>query len=105
MTKVIKELAVAVSTYEDHSTGKQKNRYKNVGVLMETEGRDGQKNRFLLLDRSFNPAGVPAKPGSDKIIVSMFSPQEERSHDAGSRAPIESHEPGASRQLDDEIPF
>lgn len=76
MAKVLKELAVAVGSYEDRTTGQTKNRYRNIGVLMESEGQDGV-NRYLLLDRTFNPAGVPFKPGSDKIIISMFSPRDD----------------------------
>ena len=73
--KVLKELAVAVSTYEDRNTGQTKNRYKNIGVLMQTVNDQGEKNTFLMLDRSFNPAGVQFKPGSDKILISMFDPR------------------------------
>lgn len=72
--KVLKELAVAVASYEDRNTGQMKHRYKNIGVLMETEN-NGQVNRFLMLDRSFNPAGVPFKQGSDKILISLFDPK------------------------------
>lgn len=75
-TKVLKELAVAVASYEDRSTGQTKNRYRNIGVLLESENERGEKNRFLMLDRSFNPAGVPFKPGSDKILISMFDPRD-----------------------------
>ena len=75
-TKVLKELAVAVASYEDRNTGQTKNRYRNIGVLMESENERGEKNLFLMLDRSFNPAGVPFKPNSDKILISMFDPRD-----------------------------
>lgn len=73
--KVLKELAVAVASYEDRSSGQQKNRYKNIGVLMESTNDRGEVNTFLMLDRSFNPAGVPFKLGSDKILISLFDPK------------------------------
>lgn len=75
--KVIKELAVAVASYEDRATGQTKNRYKNIGVVMESTNDRGETNTFMMLDRSFNPAGVPFKPGSDKILVSMFEPRQD----------------------------
>lgn len=71
MATLVKELAVAVSSYTDPATGQQKSRFQQIGVLM----RNDQGDDFILLSRSFNPAGVPFKPGSDKIIVSCFDPK------------------------------
>lgn len=110
MTKVLKEMAVAVASYEDRNTGQTKNRYKNIGVLMESENEDGSKNRFLLLDRSFNPAGVPAKPGSDKIMVSLFDPRERdgqsgQSNNQGGQSASHESAPPTGGVLDDDIPF
>ena len=68
--KKIKELSVKTGSYET-SEG-TKNRYENIGAIMEKE--DGGK--FMFLKRSFNPAGVPFKDGSDSIIVSMFDVKE-----------------------------
>lgn len=76
MAKVLKELAVSVGSYEDRSSGQMKNRYENIGVLMEVVNDRGETNRFLMIKRSFNPAGVPFKPGSDKILISMFDPRD-----------------------------
>jgi hypothetical protein len=110
-TRVLKELAVAVSTYEDRSTGQQKNRYKNIGVMMENTNDRGEKNTFLMLDRSFNPAGVAFKPGSDKILVSMFDPKprdgqddSDSRRDPGRQAPA-GYGAGGRPDLDDEVPF
>lgn len=109
-TRVLKELAVAVATYEDRATGQQKNRYKNIGVMMESTNDRGEINTFLMLDRSFNPAGVPFKPGSDKILVSLFDPKPKDSQDANaSRRDPARQAPdgyGGRPDLDDEtIPF
>ena len=30
----------------------------------------------ILLNRSFNPAGVPFKDGSDVVMISMFDPKD-----------------------------
>jgi hypothetical protein len=110
-TKVLKELAVAVSTYEDRATGQQKNRYKNIGVMMESINDRGEQNTFLMLDRSFNPAGVAFKPGSDKILVSMFDPKPKDGQDDNvSRRDTARQQPagygaGGRPDLNDEIPF
>lgn len=69
----VKDLAVVTGTYQ--SNGETKKRYANVGALME--GDDG--NRFLMLNRHFNPAGVPFKDGSESILVSMFDPRDQNS--------------------------
>lgn len=111
-TKVVKELAVAVAQYEDRQTGQTKNRYENVGVLMESTNDRGEINQFLMLNRSFNPAGVPFKPGSDKILISMFDPRPRDGQQAGQqRSQTQQGEQAAAAPggqaagYDDEIPF
>ena len=82
MNRILKEMAVVVATYEDRNTGQQKNRYRNIGVMMEAE-KDGQRFQYLLLDKTFNPAGVLTKPGSDKVYVSLFEPRDRTGSDQG----------------------
>lgn len=86
MARVVKELAVVVATYEDRQSGQQKNRYENIGVMMESTDQQGRVNTFLMLNRSFNPAGVPFKPGSDKILISMFDPRPRDGQQGGGAA-------------------
>jgi len=71
MAKVVKELAVVTSSYVDQRDGVERSRFENIGVMMEDE----KGNPFILMNRHFNPAGVPFKPGSDKIIISCFDPK------------------------------
>jgi len=66
MTKKTKDLAVKVGTYL--KDGKEKGRYVNVGAVLQ--GDDG--GTFILLDRTFNPAGVPNPENKPTVIVSMF---------------------------------
>lgn len=66
MTKKIKDLAVKIGTYQ--KGGETKNRYINIGCILEKD--DGGK--FMLLERTFNPAGVPNPEGKDTVLVSMF---------------------------------
>ena len=56
--KKIKDLAVKVA---------DKN-WVNIGCIMEKD--DGGK--FMILNRTFNPAGVPNPENRDTLIVSMF---------------------------------
>lgn len=67
MTKKIKDLAVAGSKYTDRE-GNEKTNWINIGSIMEKD--DGGK--FMILSRTFNPAGVPNPENKDSLIVSMF---------------------------------
>ncbi|OPX89077.1 MAG: hypothetical protein A4E53_01685 [Pelotomaculum sp. PtaB.Bin104] len=63
------DVAVKVGTYE--KDGETKGRYENVGAVME-----GENGKFILLKRTFNPAGVPNEDNRDKVILSLFKPKE-----------------------------
>jgi hypothetical protein len=67
MTKKIKDLAVALSKWTDRD-GNEKTNWINIGSIMEKD--DGGK--FMILSRTFNPAGVPNPENKDSLIVSMF---------------------------------
>jgi len=60
---------IAVKTGEYQKDGQTKGRYKNIGVVMK--GDDGS---FIILDRTFNPAGVPNPENRDTLIASLFEP-------------------------------
>jgi hypothetical protein len=72
MAHKLKDIAVKTSTYTDRNSGLEKGRYENVGVMMQ--GDDG--NQFIILNRTFNPAGVPVAPGKDTVILSLFDPKD-----------------------------
>lgn len=74
------DLAVAVGSYTDRS-GNEKKRWKNIGSVVQT--KDGGK--VILIDRTFNPAGVPVEDGRDQIMVSMFEPKEENGGNSASK--------------------
>jgi len=70
-TRKAYDLAVVVGHYTDNA-GTEKSRYQNVGVVLEKD--DG--GRFILMDRSFNPAGIPFDGSKgNTILVSMFEPK------------------------------
>lgn len=93
-TRKLYDLAVKTGSYTDRD-GKDKGRWKNIGSVLQME--DGGK--VILIDRSFNPAGVPFREGSDQIMVSMFDPKQDGAAPAP-RAPAP-REP----DVDDDIPF
>jgi hypothetical protein len=94
------DLVVKVGEYTD-GQGQTKGRFKNVGVMM-----DGDKGPYILLDRTFNPAGVGGNEGRESIIVSLYEPKDgaggQSSHSA---AKADGYQPKA-RDLDgDDVPF
>ena len=77
MSKKVYDLAVKLG---------EKN-WLNVGAVLEKD--DG--GRFIILERSFNPAGVPNPDNKSSLIISMFEPKQK---DGDKSAPT-----------DDDIPF
>lgn len=63
------DLATKVGTYEKN--GETKNRYKNVGLILENE--EGKK--MVMIDPTFNFAAVRREDGKDMVMVSMFEPK------------------------------
>ena len=64
------DVACKCGSYEKN--GETKNRYINVGVILEKE--DGGK--FMLLNRTFNPAGIPNPDNKDTVLLSFFEPKQ-----------------------------
>jgi hypothetical protein len=81
------DLAVVTRTYEKN--GESKKAYLNIGAVMEKDGK-----QYMMLNRHFNPAGVPHRDGSDTIMVSMFEPRDD------SQKPSKQ-----TQQFDDDTPF
>lgn len=71
MATKVKDLAVKVSEYVDNTTGQTKGRFENIGAVLR--GDDG--GEFLMLNRTFNPAGVPNPRGQDSVLIGMFDPK------------------------------
>lgn len=100
MPKKIKDLAVKTGSYTDRQ-GVEKGRWQNVGSVLQLD--DGGK--VILLNRHFNPAGVPFKDGSDVVMISMFDPKDKDGNPiaadgAKKKAPV-----ATSDGPDDDIPF
>lgn len=93
------DAAVKTGTYE--SNGQTKNRYENVGIVMEND----KGELSLLLKATFNPAGVPRDAGRESIFVSFFTPKGDNNQPtAHDTAKQNAYQPEAQK-LDDEVPF
>lgn len=92
---IIYDLVVVVGEYE--KDGAVKKKYKNVGAVHK-----GQNGPFIILDRTFNPAGVgnTTNDGS-AIYVNCF---EKRQDQPKSQNQQNTDFPGDAAQ-DDDIPF
>jgi len=88
------DLSVKTGEYTDRD-GQTKGRYMNIGVMMETD-----KGPYILLNRTFNPAGVPGNADRDNIMVSLFEPRDNQS-----QAPAQQRQAPVQRDLDDDVPF
>jgi hypothetical protein len=89
----VKDLCVKIGSYQ--KDGQEKGRWKTIGAIID----DGKGGEFMFLDRSFNPAGVPFKEGSESIVVSMFDP---KGYENNAQPTQQQQQPV---NLDDEIPF
>ena len=100
--KKIRELVVKTGSYRDRD-GNEKPRWKNVGSLMESE--DGSK--FILLDTTFNPAGVPNPDNRDNVLISIFELKDQDGGQRQSSAPAQRQAPAPQQPniADDDIPF
>lgn len=76
--KKIRDIVVKVSEYQDHNTGEMKGRYENVGALFQS---DSDSSLFIMLKRTFNPAGVPNPDNRDSVLLSCFVPKDQQSND------------------------
>ena len=98
--KKIRDLVVKTGSYRDRD-GNEKPRWKNVGSLMESE--DGGK--FILLDTTFNPAGVPNPDNRDNVLISIFEMKDDQRQQS---APVQRQAPQQAPMdnfADDDIPF
>lgn len=104
------DLVVKVGEYTD-GQGQTKGRFKNVGVMME-----GQNGPYILLDRTFNPAGVGGNDGRESIIVSLYEPKADGQQGSGLRTELPQSQQQHSQQkanafqpqprdLQDDVPF
>jgi hypothetical protein len=90
------DLAVKVSTFTNKQ-GEQKNKWANIGAVMQNDN-----GFFMILDRTFNPAGVPNPEHKESLLVSMFEPNENQG--GQQQAPQQSQQAPAD-DFGDYVPF
>jgi len=95
-SRKIKDLAVKTGSYTDRN-GETKNRYENIGSLM-----DGDNGMYIMLKRTFNPAGIAVENGRDSILISAFDPKPADGQPAQQQS---SPRQQAAAPADDDIPF
>lgn len=91
------DLSVKVGSYEKN--GETKGRYKNCGALFT----HGDGSMYLLVDRTFNFAGVPDKDGRDSVLVSVFPVKD--GDKGGSKPQGPQRQPSPDQIQDDDVPF
>ena len=100
MAKALKDLAVKTGEYQKN--GETKGRWMNVGKLMASD--DG--GQFVILNRAFNPAGIPNPEDRDTLLISCFDVKDwSDSKGSGADKAQQAPQQPAKNELDDEIPF
>jgi len=103
MAKKIRDIAVKTGEYTDNQ-GNTKGRWLNVGSLMK--GDDG--GEFIVMNRWFNPAGVPNPDQRDSVLLSCFPLRDPQ---GGGQPPAPAHPAPAPQPqpaadgFDSDIPF
>lgn len=105
-TRKICDLAVKTGSYTDRE-GNTKNRYVNCGAIFEKD--DGSK--FITINRTFNPAGVPNPDNKEMVVLSQFDLREKGETQGKAPAPAPAAKPPATKSgtgfddMADDIPF
>jgi hypothetical protein len=60
------DICFVAGEYQTQS-GEQKKRYENVGVVM-----NGEYGPYIIMNRHFNPAGVPGDGTKASVILKLF---------------------------------
>lgn len=71
MAKKVYDVAVKTGSYTGND-GQPKGRYENVGSVLKND--DGSV--YMILKRTFNPAGVVNPDNRDSLVLSFFTPKD-----------------------------
>lgn len=92
---------IAVKTGEYQKDGQTKGRYENIGSIFKTD--DG--GTFILLKRTFNPAGVPNPEDRDTVLISVFDLKDGDAPQRSSAPAQQRQAPPPADVSDSDIPF
>ena len=73
MATKLYDLAVSTGSWTGND-GKEHKNWLNVGRVMKSD----KGTSYILLNTSFNPAGVPHKDGDDCITIALFPPKDKQ---------------------------
>ena len=91
---------IAVKTGEYQKDGQTKGRYENIGSIFKSD--DG--GTFLLMKRTFNPAGVPNPDNRDTVLISVFDLKDSEGGQRQQSTPVQRQAPPPAVD-EDLIPF
>lgn len=102
MASKLFDLKVKTGEYTNNA-GEKKGRYITVGRIMQAD--DGKE--YIMLDRTFNPAGVPdlSGHGGDSILISKFEPYQNDGQSNHQQAKANGYAPSANATSDLDVPF
>ena len=70
MSKKRYDVVAKTGEYTDRN-GETKPRWLNVGAVLQTD-----KGHVMLMDRTFNPAGIADPEGRGTVMLSLFEPKQ-----------------------------
>lgn len=92
------DLCVVTGEYQNRD-GETKKQYKNIGCIMQNDN-----GHYMILDRTFNPAGLPNPDNRSSILVSLFEPRDPANAAQKTKSNAAS-EQSSDAPYDDELPF
>ena len=97
------DLVVKTGEYQNNN-GETKGRFQNVGAVMQ--GKDGP---YIIMERTFNPAGLPNPDNRSSVIISLYEPKEQQQGQQQSQAPQQQqqqqNQAPNNQGFDQDIPF
>ena len=81
---------IVAKTGSYQKDGETKNRYLNVGSIIK-----GDNGPYMIMERTFNPAGLPNPEDRSSLILSLFKPRDKA--DGAARMPSQD----ATRSFED----
>jgi hypothetical protein len=95
-----KKIVARVGSYE--KDGQTKGVFRTIGY----EYTDDNGQRYLRIDRTFNPAGItPKNPTDDSITLSLYELDDDRQAKPAQQTQQRASAPSASTAEHDDIPF
>ena len=96
-TRKTHDLVIKTGSYTNNQ-GETKNRYENIGSMME-----GDNGPFIIMKRTFNPAGVVNPENKDSLIVSCFEPN--NNQQGGGQQQRAPQQQAPAQDFGDSVPF